>query len=74
MLEQDVFESIDRETGRLTYRQDIRDAGIDDPVDACPGLFGGHNWQASAYSPEAKSARLPAAPGVHDDHRPSTSS
>ena len=53
MLPQDVFESIDRETGRLTYRQDIRDAGIDDPVDACPGLFGGHNWQASAYSPEA---------------------
>ena len=53
MLDQDVFESIDRETGRLTYRQDIRDAGIDDPVDACPGLFGGHNWQASAYSPEA---------------------
>ena len=28
MLSQDVFESIDRETGRLTYRQDIRDAGL----------------------------------------------
>ena len=53
MLPQDIFESIDRETGRLTYRQDIRDASVDDPVDACPSLYGGHNWQASAYSPEA---------------------
>ena len=53
MLPQNIFESIDRETGRVTYRQDIRDAGVDDPVDACPSLYGGHNWQASAYSPEA---------------------
>ena len=54
MLHQDIFESIDMETGRVSYRQDIRDAGVDDPVDACPSLYGGHNWQASGYSPEAK--------------------
>ena len=54
MLHQDVFESIDLETGRVRYRQDIRDAGVDDAVDACPSLYGGHNWQASGYSPEAK--------------------
>ena len=54
MLHQDVFESIDLETGRVSYRQDIRDAGVDDAVDACPSLYGGHNWQASGYSPEAK--------------------
>ena len=54
MLHQDIFDSIDMETGRVSYRQDIRDAGIDDPVDACPSLYGGHNWQASGYSPEAK--------------------
>ena len=52
MVFQDVFESIDRETGKVTYRQDIRDAKVGDAVQACPGLFGGHNWQASAYSPE----------------------
>jgi len=23
-------------------------------VDACPSLYGGHNWQASGYSPEAQ--------------------
>ena len=54
MLHQDIFESIDLETGRVSYRQDIRDAGVDDAVDACPSLYGGHNWQASGYSPEAK--------------------
>ena len=31
-----------------------RDAGVDDAVDACPSLYGGHNWQASGYSPEAQ--------------------
>ncbi len=48
---QDVFESIDRTTGRVSYRQDIRDADIGDRVPACPSLLGGHNWQASAYHP-----------------------
>lgn len=52
MVFQDVFESIDRQTGQVTYRQDIRNAEVGDEVPACPGLFGGHNWQASAYSPE----------------------
>ena len=54
MLHQDIFDSIDMETGRVSYRQDIRDAGVDDAVDACPSLYGGHNWQASGYSPEAE--------------------
>ena len=54
MLHQDIFESIDLETGRVSYRQDIRDAGVDDAVEACPSLYGGHNWQASGYSPEAQ--------------------
>ena len=49
---QDVFETIDRETGRVTYRPDIREAVVGQSVHACPGLFGGHNWQASAYSPD----------------------
>ncbi len=59
MVFQDVFESIDRETGKVTYRQDIRDAKVGDAVQACPGLFGGHNWQASAYSPETSSLVYP---------------
>ena len=56
---QDVFESIDRTTGELTYRPDIRDAGIGDRVPACPSLLGGHNWQASAYHPGAGALVIP---------------
>jgi alcohol dehydrogenase (cytochrome c) len=50
-LPQNVFAEIDRETGRLTYRDDILDAGIQETLQACPGIYGGHNWQASAYHP-----------------------
>ena len=58
-LFQDIFESIDRETGRVAYRQDIRDAAVGDTVAACPGLYGGHNWQATAYHPEAGALVIP---------------
>ncbi len=56
---QDIFESIDPTTGRVTYRQDIRDADIGDRVPACPSLLGGHNWQASAYHPGAGALVIP---------------
>ena len=56
---QDVFESIDRTTGRLEYRQDIHDADVGDRVPACPSLLGGHNWQASAYHPGAGALVIP---------------
>ena len=52
MVFQNVFESVDRQTGQVTYRRDILDAQVGDTVPACPGLYGGHNWQVSAYSPE----------------------
>ena len=58
-VHQDIYESIDRETGRVTYRQDIRDAGIGDRVPACPSLYGGHNWQASAYHPGTGALVIP---------------
>ena len=56
---QDVFESIDRETGRVTYRKDIIEAEIGQPIPSCPTTFGGHNWQASAYSPETGALVIP---------------
>ena len=58
-VHQDVFESIDRTTGELTYRQDIRDLEIGERVFACPSLLGGHNWQASAYHPGAGALVIP---------------
>ena len=52
-LPQNVYAEIDREKGRVTYREDILNAGINEPIQACPGIYGGHNWQASAYHPGA---------------------
>ena len=49
-LPQNVFSRIDPKTGRASYRPDIAEAGIGDPIEACPGIYGGHNWQAMAYS------------------------
>lgn len=56
---QDIFVGLDKNTGQVTYRQDIIDAGIGDPISACPGIYGGHNWQATAYSPEAGALLIP---------------
>ncbi len=58
-MPQNLFESLDRETGRVHYRQDIIDAKIGDPIDVCPGIYGGHNWQATAYNPEKSTLIIP---------------
>ncbi len=58
-LPQNIFQPLDRKTGRLKYRQDIIDAKIGDPVEACPGIYGGHNWQATAYHPGTTSLLIP---------------
>lgn len=58
-MPQNLFESLDRKTGRLRYRQDIIDAKIGDPIDVCPGIYGGHNWQATAYYPENSTLIIP---------------
>lgn len=50
-MAQNIFEPLDRSTGRLTYRKDIIEAGIGDPISACPSIYGGHNWQATAFDP-----------------------
>ena len=56
---QNVFDRIDPETGAVTYRQDIADAGIGDWVSVCPSTAGGHNWHATGYSPETRSLIIP---------------
>jgi len=58
-LPQNIFSEVDKKTGRVTYREDIRKAGINDPIKACPGIYGGHNWQASAYSPDTGALIIP---------------
>ena len=56
---QNVFESIDPATGRLTYRDDVINAQIGQPILSCPAYYGGHNWPASAYSPETSTLVVP---------------
>ena len=56
---QNVFDEIDKTTGRVTYRQDIIDAQPGEWVPACPSYWGGHNWIASAYSPETEALVVP---------------
>ena len=56
---QNVFDHIDPNTGAVTYRQDIADAGVGDRVSVCPSTAGGHNWHAMAYSPEARVLIIP---------------
>lgn len=58
-LFQNIFLPLDRSSGRLQYRPDIMAAKIGDPVSACPGIYGGHNWQASAWSPQAGALIIP---------------
>ena len=43
----------------MRYRQDIREADIGDRIPAGPSLYGGHNWQASAYHPGAGALVIP---------------
>jgi alcohol dehydrogenase (cytochrome c) len=58
-LYQNIFTSIDPNTGVVRYRPDIVDADVGDTISACPGIYGGHNWQAMAYSPETRSLLIP---------------
>jgi len=56
---QTIYKTVDALKGRVEYRDDILNAGIGDTISACPGIYGGHNWQASAYSPETASLVIP---------------
>jgi alcohol dehydrogenase (cytochrome c) len=56
---QDVFDHIDRQHGTVHYRPDILAAQVGQTIASCPGNFGGHDWQASAYSPEAGALIVP---------------
>jgi alcohol dehydrogenase (cytochrome c) len=56
---QNIFAPLDRETGKLHYRQDIINAKIGETVSVCPSIYGGHNWQASAYHPASRALVIP---------------
>ena len=48
---QNVFDSIDKKSGEVHYRNDIVEQLAEQWVQACPSTEGGHNWQAMSYHP-----------------------
>ena len=46
-----MFDRIDPDTGKPTYRADIVEQKTDEWISACPSTEGGHNWQAMSYNP-----------------------
>ncbi|NNC65969.1 MAG: PQQ-dependent dehydrogenase, methanol/ethanol family [Gammaproteobacteria bacterium] len=56
---QDVFTSIDPQTGRPTYDPD-KIPGTGSPATYCPSLSGGNNWPPAAYSPQTGYLYIPA--------------
>jgi alcohol dehydrogenase (cytochrome c) len=58
-VRQNVFKSIDPESGRPTYDEN-RKPHLDAHVDFCPSLWGGKDWPPPAYSQETKLLYVPA--------------
>ncbi|MBX6741433.1 MAG: methanol/ethanol family PQQ-dependent dehydrogenase [Acetobacteraceae bacterium] len=58
-VHQNVFASLDPETGRPTYNQN-RKPRLEQRVDFCPSLWGGKDWPPAAYSPQTRLLYIPA--------------
>jgi len=56
---QNVFKSIDPETGRPEYRDDIVAQRVGEWLQVCPGTSGGHNWQAVSYNEKTRRLIVP---------------
>jgi alcohol dehydrogenase (cytochrome c) len=46
---QNAFTNIDPDTGLVTYREDIQNAGLDEWTSACPSSAGGKDWHSMTY-------------------------
>jgi len=44
-LQQTIYADIDKARGKVRYRDDIVAAKVGDTIEACPGIYGGHNWR-----------------------------
>ncbi len=62
-VKQDVFTSLDPDTGRPTY-DDAKKPGIGKGVTFCPSLWGGKDWPPAAFSPRTRLLYIPANDNV----------
>ena len=63
---QNVWESIDPETGEPRYRADIVAGKKGEWVQGCPSTEGGHNWQAMTYHPPTNRLIIPLSQSCID--------
>jgi alcohol dehydrogenase (cytochrome c) len=56
---QNVFDFIDPQSGRPSYRRDILEQQAGQWISACPSTQGGHNWQAMSYHPDTRQLVIP---------------
>ena len=63
---QNVFPVLDRETGAVEYRDDIKEMEMGEWLSICPSTAGGHNWHSSGYSPENGLLVLPLSQSCMD--------
>ena len=63
---QNVFDTVDPVTGRVRYRQDIREMQFGEWLSVCPSTAGGHNWQSSAYYPPTRQLVIPLSQSCMD--------
>lgn len=64
---QNVFDAIDPKTGRVTYREDIKNAKVGEWIPACPSSAGGHDWHAMSYHPQANVVVIPLVQACLDN-------
>ena len=58
-VDQNIYEDINYKTGKLKYREDIINSKINESFSVCPGIYGGHNWQAVSYDEKNNSLIIP---------------
>ena len=58
-VNQNIYQNVNYKTGELTYRDDILNSKINKSFSVCPGIYGGHNWQAMSYDKESNSLIIP---------------
>jgi len=58
-VKQDVFKSIDPNTGRPTYNDDKK-PGTGKKASFCPSLWGGKDWPFESYNPKTGMVYIPA--------------
>ena len=64
-VHQNVISKVDSD-GKITLNEDTKPKELDVDYLACPSLYGGKIWQATAYNPETKALYVPLANMCND--------